>query len=219
MTVLSVVLASIIFSIMTMGVVGQSSIITDINREKSQQQTLLSIKVSILAAYNKTGSIETDLAVLSGFSATDFTKEKDLGDGNFQVLDNGGTSFSHNSIPNYRAAIVAPYADGLDSTLSSNNLVIGGDEAYILISQSELDGTSREISKTKVDSCNAASGTYFVDNGGNPSSVNDLVSNGYIEGYKVIDEFGSTLRMDGGGNCYSIGLDKVDNSQSGDDIS
>lgn len=218
MNLTSIVIASIILSIMTMSSSQNSILLLEIEENRLQSAYMADIKASILDGYVYTNTIETDLTALNQYSIYDYSKIKDRSDSDFVILDNGGTPFSLNGVGSYSAVVIAPFADGTDSAISSNNLEIFGGEEYLLVATSELSASPRGKTIEKIASCNNASSNYQIIVGSSPTSVLDLVAGGYIEAKDVVDSFGRNFLLDGSDNCYSSGVDGIDNNKTGDDI-
>lgn len=230
MSLPSLIIASIIFSIMSMGVYTQSSIMIDKASERLQAGDMDIIKQSILTHFNETGNIETSLEVLNSLSTRDLLTIKDMTDNSFVILNNGGEPFSFNgSASVYRAVIIAEYSDGLNSEISSSEFLSRGGEPFVLIPQAEIDLTDRSLKERedavkvlktleKVTACNSASSNFNSANGVYPSSVGELIgdaNNTYLEPYKLVDEYGHSLMV--GATCYSLGPDGISGTE--DDIS
>ena len=215
----SVIIASIIMGIMMLAANTQSTLLVDLQRERVQKSHMMDIKRTLLESYEDTGVVTTALTTLDGYSSLDYSLLKDLGDSSFIILDNGGTPFSYNgSTATYKAVIVTPYQDGLDSTIATNVLTINNSEAFVLVSQSDLDRTLRGQTKAKITACNSAITNYVANVGSNPLSPLDLVAGGYIEANKIIDDFGNNMVFDATPICYSIGRNGIDDSKGSDDI-
>lgn len=214
----AIIIASIIFSIMSMGVYTQSSLLLDIQVEKNEQLQLNELKKAILVKYETTGLIETDLAGLSEYTHLDFSTLKDSGKGDYYVITDGGSPFTYNGIGSYVAVVSTSYADGLNSSIDDGNFESRSSELFSLVASTELSNTSRGATLLKVSLCTAASNMFLTVEGALPNDVYDLVSGYYMDGKDALDEFGGVLRIDGSGVCYSTGVDKVDNGKSGDDV-
>lgn len=218
MTLPSVIIASIIFSIMTMGVINQSSMILDMEKEKAQMSDMKEIKQAVLLDYEGTGLIEKSLLNLSEHSYIDMTSLTDIGGGEFHVLDNGNTTFTFNGSGNFRGVVLSSNNDGLDSSIDTNDLIIRSGEAHLLIAQSDLDQTSRGKTEKIITKCNTALSNFVSIEGRAPVDIYEIASLSYLDGKDLIDGFNKILLLNGSTNCYSSGLNGVDDSQLGDDV-
>lgn len=212
-----VVAATTIMSIMASSALAPVSLSMILEKERKQAKDMMSLKEAFLSSYEETGLLEPDVVDLNNYSSHDYTDFKDMSGGDFYILTNSDTPFTYQG-GTYRSVIITGYSDGLGSSIDTNVLVVREDEDFLLISDSDLESTSRGKTQIKIASCDSASEVYNLDNAGYPSTAYDLVSGGYIESYKVVDEFGSILKIDGSGDCYSTGVNRTDELGAGDDF-
>lgn len=213
------VMASIMFSILSIASYHQSSFILDIKNKELETQGMKIIKDAIIRKYESTGNIETDISVLQDGYPMNLLDQKDLSGSDFVILNNSGVPFSFNGSPNiYRGVIVAAYKDGLDSQINSNVFYPINSENFYLITQSDIDNSLRGLTKLNVSKCNIAASNYINVEGSLPSTVLDLISKSYASGRDVVDSFGSNLIIDSSGMCYSKGVNGIDDGKSLDDI-
>lgn len=220
MGIASIVMSAIIFSILTMGVYSQSSIIFDMEKEINQELDFKRMATAIMLYYDKTGSLPAGVGSIANELEIDINTLKDASGSSYVFLNNGGSYFTYGSSTENLIAIVAPYRDGLNSSISSNVLTVLNDEAVFVIPGAMFANTNRGKTKSKVNLCNAAVELYSAneDLTTNPLSINNLVIHDYVDGKDVIDHFGSVLKYNSSSKkCYSIGYDKADGTI--DDIS
>ncbi|WP_127471949.1 hypothetical protein [Thiomicrorhabdus aquaedulcis] len=223
MSLPSIVIAAIIFSIMSMAAFTQAGFILDLKEKNEQTATMQYVKKAILSSYTQTGAVfgnsSGDLSGLSIYSEMDVGKLVDLTGVPFAVLNNGGSAFSFEGSGSiYSAVVVAQFKDGLNSEISSNEFLSRGSENYLLITTIELAATPRGKTLSKITACSTASQNYQSIEGAYAVNSIQLVAGNYLEGSEILDGFGNNFVIGGTGECYSKGLNGIDNNKSSDDI-
>lgn len=220
-TLIEVIVVIVIMSIISSIRFNSNFKLLDILETKEDLKKLEPFQDSIIKLYNDKGIYRSSSDDLSPYLQYGL---KDRFGNPIEILQNSDGSLfklEGDTVDTYKMAIVLRGNDReLNSGISSiNNEFIPVNEDYVLLTDEMFKNGDRYKVINQLNICKSRLDTYISVNGGNPTSMNDLISGNYIEPKYTIDLYGNKIHLDlTNVDCYSYGYDRVDNSRSGDDV-